>query len=372
MRLSLLQSNFKTALSTVNRAVAGKSTLPVLSNVLLQTHEGALRVSATNLDTHIGTTCGAKVQDEGAITLPAKLLLDWVSGVPNDVIEMALDSDNMTVALVCGKYKATMHGIDADYFPTAPAITSEPLATFAPDELRTAIAQTAYAAAVDNSRPVLAGVFLRFDVDKASATFAAADGFRLATRRVDLASFPQDAELLMPATALAALSGLIGENNVAVSISDNSGMALFDLDGTTFTTRLIDGKFPDFQRIIPAQSTGRAILETADLQRALKLAALAVASRSKETQIVKLAFDTSGVVVTAITPEIGNSETTLECPFSGDAVTISLNVHYLMDAIAACKTPQIAIELQAANHPAVVKPVGTDNYTAIVMPMTAR
>jgi DNA polymerase III subunit beta len=372
MRVTVLGENLKRALSTTNRAVAGKSTLPVLSNVLLQTHEGALKLSATNLETYISTSCGAKVADEGAITLPAKLLSDWVAGVPNDTIEMTLDEQNMTVALVCGKYKATMHGIEAGEFPTAPAITSAPLATFAPDELRVAIAQTALAAKTDSTGGALVGVNIQFNTNKASATFAAADGFRLGTRRIDLNNIPLDAEMLIPATALIALSGLIGENNIDVSVSDNNGQALFDLDGTQFTTRLLDGKFPDFQRIIPAQCTGRAILETADLLRALKLASAVLASQSKETQTVKLAFASNEVAITAIAPEIANNDTVLECAFSGVDVSILLNVHYLMDMVSACKAPQVAIELQTSNHPAVIKPVGTDNYLAIVMPLNKR
>ena len=372
MKISVLADNFKKALSTANRAVASKSTLPVLSNVLLQTKDGALQVSATNLDAYITTPCGAKVEDEGAVTLPAKLLSDWVAGVPNDVIEMTLDDKSLSMALVCGKYRTTIHGIEADEFPVTPAITTEQLALFTPDELKTAIAQSVIAAADNNNRPALAGVSLQFSASMASATFSAADGHRLASKRVDTDGIAHDADLLVPASAMSALSALIGESNIAVSISDNAGLALFDCDGVQFTTRLIDAKFPDWRRIVPDTFTTRVILETTDLQRALKLSALVFPSGEKVSKIVKLTVSDGLLTIKTTYAEVATNETVLECSTTGDPLVFTVNIHYLIDAVASCKSPQVALELQTAKHPCVVKPIGADNYTHIVLPMVTR
>ncbi|HRC77549.1 MAG TPA: DNA polymerase III subunit beta, partial [Kouleothrix sp.] len=162
MKLSCLQENLKRGLAIVGHAVAGKSTLPVLSNILLASDDGRLKLAATNLE--IGITCwiGAKIEDEGAVTVPAKLLSDVVSGLPNDKISLVLDQRTQTVGLKCARYEASIKGIEADEFPVIPTISdAEPTASFPPALLREAIDQVAFAAASDDTRPVLAGVLMR-------------------------------------------------------------------------------------------------------------------------------------------------------------------------------------------------------------------
>lgn len=378
MKLSCLQENLKRGLSVVSHAVAGKSTLPVLSNILLATDEGRLKLAATNLE--IGITCwiGSKIEDEGAVTVPAKLLSDYISGLPNDKVNLYLDDKTQTLQVQCGRaFNANLKGIESDEFPVIPTVADRaPTVSFAPDALREAIDQVAFAAASDDTRPVLAGVLLR--LKGTTATFAAADGFRLSVRTVHLPEpVRESVDVIIPARALQELSRIIGdvEGNVEVTITPSGGQILFHTETMDLVSRLIEGKFPDFERIIPSQHTTRTVLDTQELAKAVKLAGIFATASAN---IVKLTMESGGdlgpgtLTISANAAEVGDNQSALDGMVVGDGGAIALNVKFLADALNAIKTPQIALETQTAQSPGVFRPVGTEGYIHIVMPMTVR
>jgi DNA polymerase-3 subunit beta len=377
MRISVLQENLKRGLAIVGHAVAGKTTLPVLSNVLLATDGGRLKLAATNLEIGITHWIGAKVEEEGAITVPAKLLADVISGLPNDKVTLTLDARTQTVKVDCARFTNNIKGIEADEFPAIPTISDrEPTATLPPQLLREAIDQVAFAAASDDSRPVLAGVLVR--LRESQAILAAADGFRLATRTMLLPEpIRGGQDFIVPARALSELSRIIGdtEGMVSITVTPGGGQVLFHTETTDLVTRLIDGKFPDFERIIPAQHLTRTVLETQELLKAVKLASFfAVNSQN----VVKLTLEPGGdlapghLVISANAAEVGDNRGELDAMIHGDGGQIALNVKYLGDALAAMKTAQVALETQTAQSPGVLKPVGQDGYVHIIMPMSIR
>lgn len=377
MKLSCLQENLKRGLAIVSHAVAGKSTLPVLSNILLATDEGRLKLAATNLE--VGITCwiGARIEEEGAITVPAKLLTDVVGGLPNDKINFRLDARTQTLNLTCARFEANIKGIEADEFPVIPTVTDrEPTVAFPPTILRETVDQVAFAAATDDTRPVLAGVLVR--LKGKTATFAAADGFRLAVRTIELPEpieEPQD--VIVPARALNELARIIGdvEGNVEVTVTPGGGQVLFHTESMDLVSRLIEGRFPDFERIIPTNFTTRTVLETQELAKAVKLASYFA---SASANIVKLTMESGGdlgpgrLLISANATEVGDNKGALDGMIHGEGGQIALNVKFLADALNAIKTPQIAVETQTAQNPGVFKPVGTEGYIHIVMPMTVR
>jgi DNA polymerase III subunit beta len=377
MKLSCLQENLKRGLAIVSHAVAGKSTLPVLSNILLATDDGRLKLAATNLE--IGITCwiGAKIDDEGAVTIPAKLLSDVVGGLPNDKITLELDARTQTVHLTCGRFQASIKGIEADEFPVIPTIADrEPTATFPPDLLRETVDQVAFAAATDDTRPVLAGVLVRLKGNR--ATFAAADGFRLALRTIDLPEpVAEPLEVIVPARALLELARIIGdaEGNVEVTVTPNGGQILFHSESTDMVSRLIEGRYPDIERIIPANFATRTVLETQELAKAVRLASYFATASSN---IIRLTFESGGdlapgkLTISANAAEVGDNKGELDGMVNGEGGQIALNVKFLSEALNAIRTPQIAIETQTPQNPGVFKPVGADGYVHIVMPMTVR
>ena len=377
MKLSCLQENLKRGLAIVSHAVAGKSTLPVLSNILLASDDGRLRLAATNLE--LGITCwiGAKIDEEGAVTVPAKLLADVVGGLPNDKINLALDARTQTLNLTCARFEANIKGIEAEEFPTIPTIDDrEPTVTFPPDLLRETVGQIAFAAATDDTRPVLAGVLIR--LRGTTATFAAADGFRLAVRTVELPEpVREPQEVIVPARALTELARIIGdvEGNVEITVTPSGGQVLFHTESTDLVSRLIEGRYPDIERIIPSSYTSRTVLETQDLAKAVRLASYFATASSN---IVRLTIESGGdlapgkLTISANAAEVGDNKGVLDGMVHGEGGQIALNVRFLGEALNAIKTPQIVIETQTAQNPGVFKPVGTEGYLHIVMPMTVR
>lgn len=376
MKLSCLQENLKRGLATVSHAVAGKSTLPVLSNVLLSTDNGRLKLAATNLE--IGITCwiGAKIEEEGAITIPAKLLSDVVGGLPNDKVTLALDARTQSITVTCARFTSNIKGIEADEFPPIPTVTDrDPVISLPPDVLREAIDQVAFAAANDDSRPVLAGVLIR--LRDSNAIFAAADGFRLATHTMALPEpLAAAQEFIVPARALSELARIIGDTDtVSIIITPGGNQVLFHTETVDLVSRLIDGKFPDFERIIPSSYATRTVLDTQELVKAVKLASFfAISSQN----IVKVTLEPGGelgpghLIISANAAEVGDNTGTLDGMVHGEGGQIALNVKYLSEALNAIKTAQVAFETQTPQSPGVLKPVGQEGYVHIIMPMTIR
>ncbi len=377
MKLSCLQENLKKGLSIASHAVAGKSTLPVLSNVLLATDAGRLKIVATNLE--IGLTCwiGGKIEEEGAVTLPAKLLSDVVGSLPNDRVNLRLDERTQSVNLTCARFETNIKGIEADEFPVIPSIADRvPVASFPPDILREAIDQIAFAAATDDTRPVLTGVLIRVRGNR--ATFSAADGFRLAQRIIEIPeAAAEPVELIVPARALLELSRIIGDVDgpIEMTVTPGGSQVLFHTESIDLVSRLIDGKFPDIERVIPANFKTRTILETQDLAKAVKLASYFASASSN---IVRLQMDSGGdlgpgkLTISANAAEVGDNKGAIDGMVHGEGGQIALNVKFLAEALNAIKTPQVAVETQTAQNPAVFRPVGSEGYVHIVMPMTVR
>lgn len=377
MKVSCLQENLKHGLSIVSHAVAAKSTLPVLSNILFTTEPGRLRLQATNLEIGITHWIGAKVEQEGAVTIPAKLLSDFVGNLPNDKVELTLDERTQTVHLRCARSEANIKGIEADEFPSIPVVeTDQPTVRIAPDDLRAAIEQVAFAAASDDTRPVLAGVL--FKLQDTTATLAATDGFRLAVKTLELrepASMAQ--EVIVPARALTELARILGDDDEAVeiSITPSGGQILFHTANTNLVSRLIDGKFPDYARIIPKQYATRAVLDRAAfIQNARQASVFATSSAN----ITKLTLEPGGewgpgrLTLSANAAEVGDNKSELEGQVDGEGGQIALNIKFLQDALNAIATKQIAFEMQTPSTPGVFRPVGDDSLLIIVMPMTVR
>lgn len=380
MIVSCLQENLKRGLSTVSHAVAGKTTLPVLSNVMLATDNGRFKLAATDLE--IGITCwlSAQVQEEGAITLPAKLLADVVSALPNDRITLTLDARTQSVKIECGRFVNNIKGIDADEFPTIPTVDGrEPTITLPPDILRQTIAQVAFAAATDESRPVLNGVLVRLQDEQ--VVVAAADGFRLAKKTIALPEgVARDAsdvqEFIVPARALSELGRIVGDvdGDIGITVTPGSNQVLFHTESLDLVSRLIDGKFPDFERIIPSEYQTRTVLETKYLVKAVKLASF-FASASQN--IVKFTIEPGEpgpgkLVISANATDMGDNRSELDAVVNGEGGQIAMNVKYLSEALGVIKTPQVVLETQNQQCPGVFKPMGDETYTHVIMPMSLR
>ncbi|MDO8716489.1 MAG: DNA polymerase III subunit beta, partial [Dehalococcoidales bacterium] len=265
MKLSCLQADLNRGLSIVGRAVATRTTLPITNNVLLTTDQSRLKLIATNLEMAISYWTGAKVEEEGTVTVPARLLTEFVNSLPNDRIDINLPAKSKTLGLKCARFEARISGIDAKDFPPIPKVDDGITTRIEVAAFRQAISQVAFAAATEESRPVLTGVDAQFD--KSLLTLAAADGFRLAVYKLPLVTpVATKTEVIIPARTLAELNRLIGDGDETVDITVNAakGQILFRLKDIELVSQLIQGSFPQYSQLIPASFASRVVVDVAE------------------------------------------------------------------------------------------------------------
>ena len=372
MKLSCIQENLAKGLSVVSRAVAARSTLPVLGNILLASDNGRLRLSATNLE--LGITCwiGAKIEEDGSTTIPAKTLVDLVNTLPQDKVDLNLVVRTQTVNLSCGRTHANLKGIDAQEFPILPLANLDDAIQLNVEDFHEMIEQVIFAAATDEARPMLTGVLAK--IDGGEVTLAASDGFRLAVRNAHLSTpAARPVTAIIPARALAELARVItSEDPVFMGLPEGRGQVIFHHGSVELVSQLIEGAFPEYTNIIPKRYATRTVMPTAEFRKACRTSDVFAREAAHTARIkVKPGDDlTPGhVVITASAAETGDNVAELDATVEGDAVEIAFNVKYLVDALNVIDTPNVALETNAATSPGVIRPVGRDDYLCVVMPM---
>jgi DNA polymerase-3 subunit beta len=373
MKVNVLQESLAHGLSIVSRAVSPRSTLPVLSNVLLASDEGRLRLSATNLE--LGITCwiGAKIEEEGSTTVPARTFLDLVGTLPQEQVSLILATATQTLNVRCGASNTDIKCIDAQEFPPLPIPDMEGAILLNVADFKDMISQVIFAASVDEARPVLMGVLV--SVDKDTITMAAADGFRLSVRKGTLSQpVPQPLTAIIPARALGELARLASDGNETISMvmPKGRGQVIFRMKDVEVVSQLIDGTFPDYQQIIPRSYKSRTILSTPALLKACKQAEIFAREGSNVARLdIKSAGDLEpgAVEISAQSEETGSNETIVAATIEGIGLLIAFNVKYMREVLEVVKSPNVALETSAANAPGVVRPVGDDNFLHVIMPM---
>jgi len=368
VNVSVMQENLARGLSVVSRAVSTRSTLPVLGNVLIRTEDAGLKLTATNLEIGITYWVPGKIDTDGAITVPAKLLADIVAGLPSgDRVDLELQSGD-TLRIRSGRFETHVKGIDAEEFPAIPTAGERPTTRIAQKVLRQALMETTFAAASDEARPILTGILCRFEGDQ--LTLAAADNYRIAVKLVVTLDPVEEMSIVVPARSLNELSRILSDvdDPVEVVLAPSKNQILFHLEGVDLVSRLIDGQFPNYQQVLPKGHTTRSVMDREDLLKAVRLAALIASSAAN---IVKLGVGVDGepsIVVTAAA-EVGDNEGKVEATIEGDGTTIAFNARYLMDVLQNVQADQFALELNGPLSPGVFRPIGDDTYTHVVMPV---
>lgn len=374
MNVTVLQENLARGLSIVSRAVSPRSTLPVLSNILIATDEGRLRLSATNLE--LGITCwiAARIDEDGSTTVPSRTFSDLVNAMPTDQVQLTLDVKTQSLHVKGGASNNDIKCIDAQEFPPLPTPEMEGAVQLNAADFKEMIHQVSFAASTDEARPVLMGVLMNVEKDK--VTMAAADGFRLSVRKAQLLqSVSQPINVIIPARALNELARVAadGEESIYMVVPKNRGQVLFRVKDVEVVSQLIDGTFPDYQQIIPRNYKSRTLVSTASLLKACKQAEIFAREGSNVARFdIKQAngeMQPSEVEISAVSEETGKNETIVEATVDGGSVLIAFNVKFLREALEVIKTPNVALETSAANAPGVVKPVGDDDFLHVIMPM---
>ena len=366
-------------LGVVGRAVATRATLPVTQNVLLTTDGGMLRLSATNLEISMTTWVGAMVEEEGSVTVPARLLTEFVNSLGSDRIDIEMEPDSRVLQIKSGRSQANINGTDASEFPPIPTIEEAVVAQVQPSALRTAIARVAFAAATEESRPVLTGVEVK--LREGGFTMAAADGFRLAVQHGELLqSTPDEMSVIIPARTMNELQRLLGDNSdpVDIMLTPQKGQVMFRLQGgdtVELVSQLLQGTFPNYDQLIPQGYTTRAIL---DLQETLRAARTAAIFARDGSNIIRMHVqpndgeEESGgrLLISARSEEVGDNEDVVDlAELEGEEGKIAFNSRYLLDVLSVLERGRVAIETTTSSSPGVFKPTDSDDYVHVVMPM---
>jgi len=373
MKLSCLQENLNRGLGVVGRAVATRTTLPITNNVFLATDQSRLKLVATNLEMAISCWIGAKVEEEGAITVPARLLTEFINSLPNDRVDISLFPRTKTLGLKCARFEARISGIDAKDFPPIPKIEEGITTKVEVEALRQGISHVVFAAATEESRPVLTGVDALFEGDL--LTLAAADGFRLAVYKLPIAvPVSQRTEVIIPARTLAELNRLMAdqEEAVEITVNPNKSQALFRLKNIELVSQLVQGTFPNYAQLIPQSYNTRAVVGVAEFLRATKTASIFARDGSGIIRLViALGSElTPGkMTISARSEEIGDDVGEIDAIVDGEEAKIAFNGKYLTDVLSVLRESQVALETTNPSSPGVIRPVGVDNYIHVVMPM---
>ena len=383
MKLSCLQENLARGLGVVGRAVATRSTLPITQNVMLTSDQGMLRLSATNLEIAITTWIGAMIEEEGAITVPHRLVTDLVNSLPSDRVDLDLrgpDSDDpgagggSVLHISCGRSRTHINGAAADDFPPIPQVDSGFATNIDPSVLRQGIGLVAFSAASDESRPVLTGVELK--LEESNLVMAAADGFRLAVYTGQLSEPVTEAlKVIVPARTMQEIQRLVSEQSapVQVTLSPEKGQVMFKLEHVEVVSQLLQGSFPNYDQLIPERYETRAVMELDDLKRATQSAAVFARDGSN---IVRLEMEPqeSGeggqLKVSARSEEVGDNLDELDIDqMEGEDAKIAFNVRYLMEIVNVLGRGKVALEVTNSSSPGVFRPADSDRYVHVVMPM---
>ena len=378
MKITCLQENLSRGLAVVGRAVANRATLPVIHNVLLNVDQSMLKLSATNLEIAMTTWVGAKIDEEGSITVPARLLSEFVNSLPNDPINLQLDEGSGLLEISSGSSKAHINITDASEFPPIPTVDDGVAAEVDPFVLRSAITRVAFAAATEESRPVLTGVELKLDENK--FTMAAADGFRLAVHHGALLKpVPEEMSVIIPARTMNELNRLISdrEEPVEILMTPAKGQVMFRIRGgdtVEIVSQLLQGTFPNYEQLIPQSYTTRAVMDLPTVLRAARTASIFARDGSNiiRMHLMPAEADTEPpkVEISARSEEVGDNEDTVDLDeIEGEEGKIAFNSRYLLDVLSVLEKGKIALETTTSSSPGVFKPTDSDDYIHVVMPM---
>ena len=371
MKVTCLQENLIRGLQIAGRGVSTRTTLPILSNVLLRTESGRLRLTATNLEVGINCWVAAKVEDEGSITVPAKLFTDFVSSLPPGPIELSLNVRTKTVHIKSGPFEANLKGLDAEEYPLIPGIPEKPTTRMAQSVLRRMVHEVAFVAATDDSRPVLTGVLTTFEGQE--VVMAAADPYRLSVRRGPLlAAVPERVEAIIPAKSLFEVERILEDTDDAVEIyiTPNKSQIIFHTEEVDLVSRIIEGQFPNYKQVIPSSSQTTVIVQRDELLKATRLASYFARDAAN---IVRFQIDPSGsapLVVSATAAEVGDNTGRIDATVQGQPTAIAFNSRFVQDALASLTAPEIKLELGGPLAPGVIKITeDEDTYLHVVMPL---
>lgn len=364
MELTVTQENLSRALASCSRVASSKAQLPILSNILLRTDGHRLMVAATNLEIASSQLIGAKIANEGAITIPARLITEFVGSLPRTTVTLKVEGNHLHIT--ADGYNSTINGAVADDFPELPTINEKTAVSYAitTADLKQAIAQTILTASSDSTRPVLTGVY--WHSHDGSLYLAATDGYRLSQKR--LVETKSDVAAIIPTSTLQEVLRTINDDIAEVEVLFDETQVRFRLNDAEITSRLIDGNFPDYRQLIPASSESTVTLPRADFSQITKVAGLF--ARASGGSITITADAGKGLLsLHSVASELGENTSEVAATVTADG-QVTLNSRYLIDALGVIDNPEIIFRFSGKLSPCVLSSSDTNgDYLHIIMPL---
>jgi len=377
MKVICNQTSLARQLGVVGRLVSSQPGLPILANVLLETEDSKLKMTATDLELGVHTWIGAEVKGEGKITIPARTFAEFVSSLPPEGVSLDLEKQLLKVTTI--NNSAQFNTLPPDDFPAVPGVADGDLLMSLPaEEFQKAIDRVAFAAATDDSRPVLTGI--KIEAEGTILTLVAVDGFRLSRQIMELEkSVKEKMDLLVPAKALQELSRVISDvsvegekkkkDMVEVYVLKDKNQVAFRHKAVALVSRLIDGQFPEYKSIIPTGYQTKVEMERDQLQNAVRIVNIFARSTIGNKAIMEFSPDKKEIKVSASLSEIGENESSFEAAIEGESLRIGFSSKFLADMLSSIAGDKMVFEGSAPAAPGVFKSKGDDSYLHIIMPM---
>ncbi len=364
MNVSCTQENLAKGLAIVGRSVGVRTTLPVLNNILVKTEKGGLKLSATDLEIGINTWIGAKVDSDGAITVPAKLLVDYITN--NNDKKIDISQKEMNIHLSSEHFKVNIKGIDASEFPLIPQVKKKIELVISPTDLASAIGKTIIAAALDESRPVLAGIF--FHAKNNTLKIVATDSYRLSEQKINLEKkLAEEISFIVPSRPMSEVLRILSNAMEKISIYPGENQVEFVISETTLVSRLITGAFPNYEQIIPTAATTRVSVSTDEFRSAIKMAQI-FAKDSGSNIKLKLKAPKE-ISISANSPHLGDNVSQVAGTVSGKDLEIAFNAKFILDVLAVLKSETIKLDLSGESTAGLIFGEKDPSFLYVIMPL---
>jgi len=364
MKISCTQAKLNKGLSIVSRIVGTRTTLPVLSNIYLEAKGGQLKLSATDLEIGVTTSIGAKVDEEGSLTVPARLISDFIAANSDENLD--LESKATTLHLKSARYEANIKGIDSSEYPVLPEIAKDSLVELVVADFIRAISEVVVACATDDTRPVLSGIYFKFEPD--NLYLVATDSYRLAEKKISVPGLITEKEFIVPARTMQEIlriaSSSEGLEKIGISATDNQ--VSFSLGDTQVISRLIEGQFPNYKQIIPTSFKSSAEIELKEFSSAIKMASLFARQGGNN---VKVRFSGPEVVITSIADQVGDNVSNVPAVVSTDSEEITFNAKYIGDILQVLPDKKLLFEVNDKFSAGVIRPEKAKDFVYIIMPL---
>lgn len=366
MKLQVLQEELTKALSTSIHFVNVRSTLPVLANFMLVAEKTKLKIMATNLEMSIATNIGAKIEKEGRITIPAKAFTEIISNLNQGQLDLEVDKEKLNI--LSQGFSGTLLTTPSNDFPNIPdTLSTENSFNLIPNDLQKAISKVLFSASIDEGRPILTGVLFVFE--KETIDLVASDGFRLSQKRITLPKkiVEEKTQMVIPKSFLLELSKMAkGESSLLFELKQNENQAILKVGETILATRLIDGSFPDFEKIIPKNPTTKVSIDKNDLGKAVRLAGIFA---REENGIVKFTINEDSIEISSEGGKTGKEKSKIEAKVEGGILEILFNYKFVEEFLSVVEGEDVQLELIDGDSPAIFKDPKDPTFLHLIMPV---